>query len=487
MNIRFSDLSLSADILRAIEALGFEEPSPIQEKAIPLLLNGQDVIAQSQTGTGKTAAFGIPILEKIDPKDKKIQSLVLCPTRELAIQVAEGLTKLAAYKRGIMILPIYGGQPIERQFRGLSKRPQVIVGTPGRILDHIERGTIELESTQLVVLDEADEMLSMGFRDDIEAILRHMPDNNQRIFFSATMPPAIMKLADQFLHEPAHIKIVQKMLTVSGIDQVYYEVKPYQKMDYVCRLMDAQSFRKALIFGLTKQGVDELTTYLQSRGYQVDAIHGNLAQSQRDRVMNRFRTGDIEVLVATDVAARGLDVEDVDMVINYDVPNDVDSYVHRIGRTGRAGRTGKAFTFVTARERYKLRDIMRYTKAKITQGKIPTLRDVAHIQTTRILDEVRNTMQAGALDTYMTLVESFLEDEETSMEMAAALLKLLMVRDFGSNNRLDDALERKEENHHPYEEERRPRPKYIKKDHSTSRNRTSRKPRPYKKKNTFSD
>lgn len=417
--------------MRSVGDMGFEEPSPIQVLAIPPLLAGRDVVGQAQTGTGKTAAFGIPILERVDAHKKMPQALVLCPTRELAIQVAEEIGKLASRKRGMIVLPVYGGQPIERQFRALDKGAQIIVGTPGRIMDHMERGTLRFDQVLMAVLDEADEMLDMGFRDDIEAILDQTPDNCQTVFFSATMPPAIMDMAKRFLHKPEILKITQKLLTVPTIEQVYYEVRPHQKMDALCRVLDTQGFRKALVFCSTKRGVDEVTAHLQARGYQSDGLHGNLAQPQRDRVMGRFRSGGIEILVATDVAARGIDVEDVDAVINYDIPNDVENYVHRIGRTGRAGRAGNAFTFVSAREHYKLRDIIRYTKARIVQNQLPTLRDVTNIRTSRLLDEVRAVIEAGALERYTSLVEQFLEDENTSMDMAAALLKLLMQREFG--------------------------------------------------------
>ena len=431
MSIRFEDLGLSREILKSVEDMGFEEASPIQVLAIPPLLEGKDVVGQAQTGTGKTAAFGIPILERVDARNKAPQALVLCPTRELAIQVAEEIGKLGARKRGIFALPVYGGQPIERQFRALAKGAQIIVGTPGRVMDHMERGTLRFDDVFLAVLDEADEMLDMGFRDDIEAILEQTPAGCQRVFFSATMAPVIMDLAKRFLNEPEILKITQKLLTVPTIEQVYYEVRPHQKMDALSRVLDSQGFRKSLVFCSTKRGVDEVTMHLQTRGYQADGLHGNLAQTQRDRVMSRFRTGGIEILVATDVAARGIDVDDVDAVINYDIPNDVENYVHRIGRTGRAGRAGRAFTFVTARENYKLRDIIRYTKARIPQNQLPTLRDVTNIRTTRLLDEVRATIEAGSLERYSSLVEQFLDEESTSMDMAAALLKLLMQRDFG--------------------------------------------------------
>lgn len=439
MTTSFEELGLCPELLKAVEDLGFEEPSPIQVLAIPPLLAGQDVVGQAQTGTGKTAAFGLPILEKIT-LGKSTQALVLCPTRELAIQVAEELSKLAIHKKGIAILPIYGGQPIERQFRALNNGAQVVVGTPGRVIDHLQRGTLRLEETAIAVLDEADEMLDMGFRDDIELILEKTAAHCQRVLFSATMPPAIRELSKRFLREPAMLTITQKMLTVPAIDQVYYEVRPYQKMDALCRVLDSQGFRKALVFCSTKRSVDEVTMHLQQRGYQADALHGNLNQTQRDRVMNRFRTEGIEILVATDVAARGIDVDDVDAVINYDIPHDVESYVHRVGRTGRAGREGKAFTFVTVREHYKLHDIIRYTKARINQGQLPTLRDVNNIRTSRLLDEVQETLAAGTLERWLVLVEDFMTERfpdgaVASREVSAALLKLLMQRDFGNQDK----------------------------------------------------
>jgi ATP-dependent RNA helicase DeaD len=438
MSSNFEDLGLSREILKSVEDMGFEEASPIQVLTIPPLLAGRDVVGQAQTGTGKTAAFSIPILERVDARDKSPQALILCPTRELAIQVAEEIGRLAARKRGIFALPVYGGQPIERQFRALAKGAQIIVGTPGRVMDHMARGTLRFDGVFIAVLDEADEMLDMGFRDDIEAILEKTPKNCQRVFFSATMPPAIMDMAQRFLNNPEILKITQKMLTVPTIEQTYYEVRPHQKMDALSRVLDSQGFRKVLVFCSTKRAVDEVTMHLQTRGYQADGLHGNLAQPQRDRVMGRFRTGGIEILVATDVAARGIDVDDVDAVINYDIPNDVENYVHRIGRTGRAGRAGSAFTFVSAREHYKLRDIIRYTKARIVQRQLPTLRDVANIRTARLLDEVRATIEAGALERYSALVEQFLEEESTSMDMAASLLKLLMQRDFGQQEQAEE-------------------------------------------------
>ncbi len=431
MTTRFEDLPLSKEILKAVEDMGFEEASPIQALAIPRIMEGCDIVGQAQTGTGKTAAFGIPILEVLDPREKKIQALILCPTRELAIQVAEEISALAARKRGVFVLPVYGGQPIDRQIKALARGVHIVVGTPGRIMDHMERKTLNFAKVRLTVLDEADEMLDMGFLEDIEHILEHTPQGSQRVFFSATMPPAILELAKRFLKDPEFIKITQKLMTVPSVEQIYFEVRPHQKMEALGRLLDASGLRKAIVFCSTKRGVDELTAQLQLRGFQADGLHGNLSQTQRDRVMGRFRSGGLEILVATDVAARGIDVEDVDAVINYDIPNDVENYVHRIGRTGRAGRSGKAFTFVCAREHHKLRDIMRYTKAHIVQSQVPTPRDVVTVKTTQILDQVRKTLQAGNLDRYVNMVEGFLDEDFTSMEMAAALLKNLLQRDLG--------------------------------------------------------
>ena len=442
MTASFTELGLSPELLKAVEDMGFEEPSPIQTLAIPALLAGGDVLGQAQTGTGKTAAFGLPILEKLTPS-KAVQALVLCPTRELAIQVAEELGKLAARKRGVGILPVYGGQPIERQFRGLERGAQVVVGTPGRVMDHLERGTLRLDGIRVAVLDEADEMLDMGFREDMEAILERAPADCQRVLFSATMPAPIRELSTRFLRDPQTLSIPQKMLTAPAIEQVFYEVRPYQKTDALCRLLDAHGFRKALVFCSTKRAVDEVTMQLQQRGYQSDGLHGNLAQSQRDRVMKRFRGDGVDILVATDVAARGIDVEDVDAVVNYDIPHDAERYVHRIGRTGRAGREGMAFTFVTLREHYKMRDIIRSTRARITQGRLPTLRDVDAIRTSRLLEEVGTTLEAGMLDRWLLLVEEFMSEkspdgEISSREVAAALLKLLMRKEYGAQDQVSE-------------------------------------------------
>ena len=433
--ISFSDLPLSPELLKSVEDMGFEEASPIQAMAIPHLLEGKDVIGQAQTGTGKTAAFGIPALERVDPRQKTPQAIILCPTRELAIQVATEISQLAKRKRGVFVLPIYGGQPIERQIKALRRGVQIIVGTPGRIMDHMKRGTIQLKDIRMGVLDEADEMLDMGFRDDIEFILEQVPEESQTVFFSATMRDEILQLAKRFLKNPEFLKVTQKVLTVPNIEQIYYEVRPFQKMDALCRVLDVYNPKLTIVFCSTKRGVDELTANLQGRGYQADGLHGNLNQTQRDRVMNRFRKGNIEVLVATDVAARGIDVDDVEAVVNYDIPNDVEYYVHRIGRTGRAGRMGRAFTFVSGKEFWKLRDIKRFTKARIVQHQIPTIADVENAKSGKLLDEIRENINKHELDRYITIVEDFIQNEFdgdlTTAEMAAALLKILMHRELG--------------------------------------------------------
>ncbi|MCC8194312.1 MAG: DEAD/DEAH box helicase [Deltaproteobacteria bacterium] len=438
MSNRFDDLPLSKEILKAIEIMGFEEATPIQTLAIPALIEGHDIIGQAQTGTGKTAAFGIPLLEKINTKSKDVQGLVLCPTRELAIQVAAELTSLASRKKGVFILPVYGGQPMDRQLRALSRGVQVVVGTPGRIMDHMDRRTLDLSSVRFAVLDEADEMLDMGFFEDMETILADTPEDCQKAMFSATMPAGIQSLAERFLRDPKTLKITQKRLTVPTIEQIWFEVRQHQKLDALCRVLDTWNPNRAIVFCSTKHGTDDLVSNLQARGYQADALHGNLSQTQRDRVMTRFRSGSLDILAATDVAARGLDVDDVDAVINYDIPNGAENYVHRIGRTGRAGKAGKAFTFVTPRETYALRDIMRRTKAQITQAQLPSKFEVANIKTQQLLEEVRAVMTENNLAKHTLLVEKFLDGDETSMQMAAALLKMLMKREFGDLDLAED-------------------------------------------------
>lgn len=422
----FAEFAISEELLQAIEDMGFEEPTPIQAMAIPQILEGHDVTGQAQTGTGKTAAFGIPIIEGLDPNNKSVQALVLSPTRELAIQTAEEFSRLMKYKQGLSVVPIYGGQPIERQLKVLRGSVQVVIGTPGRVIDHLKRGTLNLESVKMFVLDEADQMLDMGFREDIEDIFHHTAEDRQTILFSATMPTPILEITRKFQRDPQFVKITRRELTVPQIEQTYIEVRERDKLEALCRLLDMNNPELALVFCNTKRTVDDLMSRLQARGYFVEALHGDMKQMQRDRVMARFRGGSIDVLIATDVAARGIDVDDVDMVFNYDVPQDVEYYVHRIGRTGRAGRTGKSVTFVAPREIYKLRDIQRYAKIKIAKTPLPSMDDVAEMKMQLFLDKVRTVMSVGNLEKYLPMVEKLLESEEevTSIEVAAALLKM---------------------------------------------------------------
>ena len=424
--LSFEELNLSAEIMRAVKDLGFEETSPIQAKAIPFILDGRDVTGQAQTGTGKTAAFGIPMLEKIDPNKKYLQAVVLCPTRELAIQVSEEIRKLGKYKKGISVLPIYGGQPIDRQIRALKKGVQLIIGTPGRVLDHMQRKTLKMDRVEMIVLDEADEMLDMGFRDDIETVLNQMPKEKQMMLFSATMARAILEITKKYQKNPEFVKVVQKELTVPNIEQIYFEVKANAKLEILSRLIDMYNPKLAVVFCNTKRSVDELVSRLQARGYFADALHGDLRQMQRDTVMNKFRRGVIEILVATDVAARGIDVDDVEIVFNYDVPQDTEYYVHRIGRTGRAGKTGKAITFVVAKDMYKIRDIQKYTKTKIVRHPIPSQSDLEEIKTNVFLEKVKNVMEEGRLAKYSRIVEEIADEDNdyTILDVAAALLKM---------------------------------------------------------------
>lgn len=426
-SVKFEDLQLDDRILRAVADMGFEEASPIQAKSIPVQLEGVDMIGQAQTGTGKTAAFGIPLLQKIDPKNKKLQAVALCPTRELAIQVAEEIRSLAKYMHGIKVLPIYGGQDIVRQIKGLKDGTQIIIGTPGRVMDHMRRKTVKFDQVHTVIMDEADEMLNMGFLEDMETILSQLPTERQTIMFSATMPPEIQKIAEGFQKDPQVIRVVKKELTVPKVTQYYYEVKPRTKVEVMCRLLDLYAPKLSVAFCNTKKQVDELVDELQGRGYFAEGLHGDLKQIQRDRVMNSFRNGRTEILVATDVAARGIDVDDVEAVFNYDIPQDDEYYVHRIGRTGRAGRTGIAFSFVVGREVYKLRDIQRYCKTKIIPQAVPSLDDITEIKAEKILEQAGCVMNEMDLSPIVHILEKkLLEEDYTSLELAAALLRMHM-------------------------------------------------------------
>jgi ATP-dependent RNA helicase DeaD len=434
INLIFKELNLSPEIQQAISEMGFEEATPIQSQSIPHILNGADVIGLAQTGTGKTCAFGIPAIELLDSNSENIQVLVLCPTRELAIQTAEELRNVSKYKKGLRILPIYGGQPIERQIAALRQRPQIIIGTPGRVMDHLRRHTLKLMHLKVLILDEADEMLNMGFREDIDIILKKAPEEKQTILFSATMPKEIMDLTAKYQKQPVLVKAIHKELTVPSIEQYYLEISGLSKLELLSRLIDSYNFNLSLVFCNTKKRVDELTAQLQSRGYLAEALHGDLNQVQRDRVMSKFRKGIIDVLIATDVAARGLDVNNIEAVFNYDLPNDEEYYVHRIGRTARAGKAGKAFTLVSGRELYKLKEIQRFTKTAIKSLKPPTLMDVEEIKINKIMDSLKVTIAKGQLSKYVTYIEKLLEDTDwpneptnylTTMDLAAALLKTI--------------------------------------------------------------
>lgn len=424
---KFEELQLDDRIIRAITEMGFEEASPIQAQAIPVVLEGRDMIGQAQTGTGKTAAFGLPLLQKVDPKVKKLQAVVLLPTRELAIQVAEELRRFAKFMHGIKVLPVYGGQDIVRQIRALKDGTQIVVGTPGRVMDHMRRKTVKMDHVHTVVLDEADEMLNMGFLEDMETILSQLPEERQTLMFSATMPQAIADIAKKFQKDPVTVRVIKKELTVPKVTQYYYEVKPKNKVEVMCRLLDMYSPKLSIVFCNTKRQVDELVQALQGRGYFAEGLHGDLKQVQRDRVMESFRNGRTDILIATDVAARGIDVGNVEAVFNYDIPQDDEYYVHRIGRTGRAGREGKAFSLVVGKEVYKLRDIQRYCKTKIIPQAIPSLNDITEIKADKILDQVQDILNDADLTKIVNIIEKkLMEDDYTSLDLAAALLKMSM-------------------------------------------------------------
>jgi len=423
--ILFSELGLSAEVLKAVEKLGFEKAAPIQAAAIPVLMQGKDVVGQSQTGSGKTAAFGIPAIEKTDPNLRAVQVLILCPTRELAVQVSEEIHKLAFFKRGINALPIYGGQSYERQFYGLKQGAQIVIGTPGRIMDHMRRGTLRLETVKFVVLDEVDVMLNMGFRDDIELILQATPKTRQTVFFSATNPRPIQQLIEKYSRDPQQVRIEQKAMTVPTVEQVYYEVDRRYKIELLTRLIDLHDLKLGIIFCNTKRMVDDLVDHLEAAGYMADRLHGDMTQAQRDRVMNKFRKSGLEFLVATDIAARGIDVDDIQVVFNYDLPYDGEDYVHRIGRTGRVGRKGRAITFVSGRELFQIRNIERYTNTRIQRARIPTAAEVGEARENVFLGKLRATLQSGEYPKQDHLIERLLEDGFSSTDLASALMHLL--------------------------------------------------------------
>ena len=421
----FNELGLSPEILKAVDKMGFEEASPIQTAVIPFGMAGRDVVGQSATGSGKTAAFAIPAIEKVDPRLRKVQVLVLCPTRELAVQVAEEFGKLAFFKKGVMEVPIYGGQSYERQFRALAAGAQVVIGTPGRVMDHMERGTLQLDALKVVVLDEADRMLDMGFRDDIEHILKSVPAQRQCLFFSATMPRVIQELIKRYTRDPEWIRIESLAQNAPQVEQIYFEVDRRSKIELLTRLIDLHDFRFGIVFCSTKIMVDELDDHLHARGYSTDRLHGDITQATRTRVMEKFRRRGFEFLIATDVAARGLDVDDLEVVFNFDLPNDAEDYTHRIGRTGRAGKKGMAFTFVAGRELYKMQNMIHYGRIKIRRERVPSMDEVEEAKGNVFFEKLRATLDAKKFRSHDQMIDRLLEQGYTSTDIASALIHLM--------------------------------------------------------------
>lgn len=419
----FEKLEIEPVVIRALSDMGFEEPTPIQEKTIPLAVAGRDLIGRAQTGTGKTAAYGIPMTIQCCSDSAVIQGVVITPTRELAIQVAEELNRIGKFKY-VRALPIYGGQEIDRQIRALKKRPQIIVGTPGRLMDHMRRRTIRLDAVRMLVLDEADEMLNMGFKEDIEAIIEQMPGDQQNLLFSATMPVHIQQLARQFMKEPEVIHIAPREVTVSNIEQQFMEMPEKQKLEVLCRLLDIQNPPLAIVFVRTKRRVDEITAALKERGYSAEGIHGDLTQNMRDTVMRKFRSGEAEILIATDVAARGLDISGVTHIYNFDIPQDPEGYVHRIGRTGRAGEAGLAITFVTPREFAHLKLIEQIIKQRMNRVPVPTMSDALAGLQQVVADDLLKVVETQNIQQFKNLAQNLL-DQHDSVTLLSAALRML--------------------------------------------------------------
>ena len=423
-NISFNDLNLNETILKGLEDMGFESPTPVQQQCIPSLLGGNDVVGQAQTGTGKTAAFGIPIVQETNTDLSEVQTIVMCPTRELAIQVTGELIKIGKHLNGLQVTPIYGGQSISHQIKALKRGAHIVVGTPGRTIDHLRRGTMKLDNLQRVVFDEADEMLNMGFRDDMEQILSYAQNPVQTIMFSATMSKGIKKIMKRYMDNPQTIAIERKKMTAPNIEQYVVEVRDSVRTEAICRFMDINDYELALVFCNTKRKTEQVTRELQSRGYSSDFINGDLSQNQRDRVMAKFRSGAIDILVGTDVAARGLDIDDIEAVFNYDIPHDPEYYVHRIGRTGRAGRSGMAITFTTRSKRKQLRAIEKQIKTSLNPLNMPSKADVEDSRMAGLMDEIVDVLEKGNLRPFIEQLEEFSDDRFTTIEIAAALLKM---------------------------------------------------------------
>ncbi len=417
----FSELGLSEPILKAVEKLGFEQTAPIQSAAIPVIMAGKDVVGQSATGSGKTAAFAIPAIERCLDTDRKVQILVLTPTRELATQVAEEFARLSLFRPKVHAVPIYGGASYDRQFSELRKGPQIVIGTPGRVIDHLQRGTLDLSEVKLAILDECDRMLDMGFREDMERILASAPKERQTVFFSATLPPPIKRLIEQFSRSPEHIKIESTAMTVPTVEQVYFDVPPRAKLDALTRLIDVHDARLSIVFANTQRTVDDLADALIARGYEADRLHGGISQMLRTRTMAKFKKSEFDILVATDVAGRGIDVDDLDLVINFDLPYDPEDYVHRIGRTGRAGRKGVALTLISGREVYRLQNVERFTKMRIRRGYVPTWDQVEEKRMSGVLDKIRNTLESGKHSVHGIYIDRLMDEGHAATDLAAAM------------------------------------------------------------------
>jgi ATP-dependent RNA helicase DeaD len=421
----FSQLGLPDDLLAAIEILGYERPSPIQALSIPPALAGKDILGLSATGSGKTAAFALPALANIDVTQRFPQVLILCPTRELAVQVCEEVHRLGVKKKGLQATPVYGGAPMDRQLRALRDGAQLVVGTPGRLLDHLKRGSFDASRIRMAILDEADRMLDMGFKEEMDEILAALPKERQILFFSATMNRGVSTFIKKFGNNPELIEIEQKAMTVSTVEQAYYEVRQRSKVEVLSRILDMNPPRLGIIFCNTKRSVDECTEDLVNRGYAADRLHGDITQQMRERVLKRFREGAVELLVATDVAARGLDIDEIDIVFNYDLPTDPEDYVHRIGRTGRAGRSGRAVSFVFGKEIYRLQAIERYTRQVIKREKIPSVEQVEGRRADLIFETLKERLETGGFDTYQENIDRLLEQGHTPTDIAGALITML--------------------------------------------------------------
>jgi ATP-dependent RNA helicase DeaD len=441
MDIKFTDLGLRPELIEGIQRLGFESPSPIQAQTIPVALTGKDIVGLSQTGSGKTAAFGLPALNKIDISLNETQVLVLCPTRELAVQVCEEINRLASCLRGFTSVPVYGGTPIDRQMRALRNGAHVVVGTPGRIMDHLRRKTLRTDSIKICILDEADRMLDMGFREDMEIILGDLQEERQALFFSATMNRGVEGLIRKFSRNAEQISIERKALTVETIEQTYYEVRNRSKIEVMCRILDLETNPRGIVFCNTKQMVEDATEALAARGYVADRIHGDITQANRERVIKRFKDGSVELLVATDVAARGLDIDDVDIVFNYDLPHDPEDYVHRIGRTGRAGRSGKSVTFVYGRDIYRLEAIERYTRQVVRRMQIPSMEDVEGRKADKVFTQVKKLLEADNFKRHDALVDRLLDAGHTPTDIASALFNLLNKDDSSTGEKIAEDTE----------------------------------------------